>query len=65
MFGPIFGFLCLYKLSKVDEFVRTKSTWNLKNIVITTKNEICTINPIALIAVWKVNASVPLIIPKI
>jgi len=34
-FGPIFGFLCLSKLSNVDEFYNTKSTWNLKNEIIT------------------------------
>lgn len=37
MLGPAFGFLCLYKLSKVDEFDKTRSTWNLKNVEITIK----------------------------
>jgi len=38
--GPAFGFLCLSKLSRVEEFVSTSSTWNLKNMVITTKKAI-------------------------
>ena len=39
MFGPQFGFLCLSKLSKVEEFDPTSSMWNLKNMAIATKND--------------------------
>ena len=48
-------------LSKVDEFVSTSSTWNLKNKDITIKNANCMIVPIPLIINPTLIASLPLI----
>lgn len=50
-FGPIFGFLCLSKLSKVLELESTSSTWNLKNVLITIKKVNWITNPNVLIIV--------------
>lgn len=45
------GFLCLSKLSKVDELLKTSSTWNLKKVLITIKKVNCIKKPIVLKAV--------------
>lgn len=50
--GPPFGFLCLSKLSIVEELLKTNSMWNFKKVLMAIKNAIWINKPIVLMIVW-------------
>lgn len=61
-FGPPLGFLCLSKLSIVEELLKTSSIWNFKNVPIAPKKTIWIIRPIVLMIVWTESDHYPLAI---